>query len=334
MLPIPSWFRKSGYTDGVYRGDDSLGGGVASAQTVDILASVVNLANVDGGGGFGGGIMPASYETDGPLSTRERPALGWRLHGAGRPRHRLSCAHVATTMRGASLAYSGGSAGMDQRGMQFMNYLVGQGWTPEAAAIAAGNAQQESSIRSDGAAGDGGISHGMFQWNHERYAGLLAYARSHGLDPSSLAAQEGFFAAEAEAKVPGWKHAADLSAAGLISHAYEGYGDNSTGTRIANSKHFLALWKDHAATTPTVAADYPDHGFHSHTVHAAALNAASAGGAGTPVEIHVHSHLDGKRVAHSVQKHVVKSNSQIYGPSMHDKLGSLSTPDAGYQTER
>ena len=65
LLPIPSWFRKSGYTDGVYRGDDSLGGGIASAQTVDILAQTVNLANMRR---IGGGIMPASYETGGGLS--------------------------------------------------------------------------------------------------------------------------------------------------------------------------------------------------------------------------------------------------------------------------
>ena len=87
-------------------------------------------------------------------------------------------------------------------------------------------------------------------------------------------------------------------------------------------------------TTPTVAADYPRPRLS--LGHGARCGAQRriAGGAGTPVEIHVHRHFDGKSVAHSVQKHVVKSNSQIYGPSMHDKLWSLSTPDAGYQTER
>ena len=88
---------------------------------------------------------------------------------------------------GGSVAYSGGSAGMDPRGQQLMGYLVGRGWTPAAAAIAAGNAQQESGINSNGPAGDGGISHGMFQWNHKRYDGpngLLAYAGAHGLRSS------------------------------------------------------------------------------------------------------------------------------------------------------
>jgi hypothetical protein len=89
-----------------------------------------------------------------------------------------------------------------------------------------------------------------------------------------------------------------------------------------------------AAVSPPVSEAYPDHGFHSSTVHAAALNAAASSGGEHAVHVHTAVNLDGKRVAHSVQKHVVRANSQIYGPSMHDKLGSLSTPDAGYQTER
>jgi hypothetical protein len=328
--------------DGVYRngggGGDGLSGGIANAQTVDILASVVNLASMDGGYPGKSGFMSAAYTPDDDAGGAGD--YGGGLHSGGGYTV-LGGGHGSSILRarghysdGASLAYSGGSAGMDQRGLQLMGYLVGQGWTPEAASIAAGNAQQESSIRSDGAAGDGGISHGMFQWNKERYAGLLAYARSHGLDPSSLAAQEGFFAAEAEAKVPGWKHAADLSAAGLISHAYEGYGDNSTGTRIANSKHFLALWKDHAATTPTVAADYPDHGFHSGTVHAASLNAASSSGGEHAVHVHTAVNLDGKHLTSVIHKHTVRRNRQVFGASQHDVLGNLSPVDGGFQFER
>ena len=329
-------------SDGVLRTGEGAGGGpIMVAQNIDMLAGVVNLAK-GASGSYSDGIMKADYEIgdDDGVGTGAGDYSGGGLHSGGGYTV-LGGGHGSSILRarghydsGGSLAYSGGSAGMDARGMQLMGYLVGQGWTPEAAAIAAGNAQQESSIRSDGAAGDGGISHGMFQWNHERYAGLLAYARAHGLDPNSLAAQEGFFAAEAETKVPGWKHASDLSAAGLISHAYEGYGDKSTGTRIANSKHFLALWKDHAATSPRVAEAYPDHGFHSSTVHAAALNAASSSGGEHAIQLTSNIHMDGKHVATSVQRHIVKRNRQQFGSSKHDGMAHLTPVDAGFQWER
>jgi len=136
----------------------------------------------------------------------------------------------------------------NEAGLRLMDYLVNErGWTPEAAAIAAGNAQQESGFNPN-ASGDPSVpggSHGWFQWNRDRLAALKAYATGHGEDWTTERAQEEFFANEAERKIPNWKTEHGFENAGEISHAYEGYGDNSTGTRVANAKAFLGRYREH-----------------------------------------------------------------------------------------
>jgi hypothetical protein len=139
---------------------------------------------------------------------------------------------------------------LKQRGLDLMSFLVNErGWTPAAAAIAVGNAQQESGVNPSGPPGDNGQSWGMFQWNHERLAALKA---RYGDKWQTARAQYEFFADEAEKRLPEWKRASDLSGAGYISHAYEGYGDNSTGTRVANAEQWLKAWgaRGSAATSP------------------------------------------------------------------------------------
>jgi hypothetical protein len=143
----------------------------------------------------------------------------------------------------------------------------------------------------------------MFQWHNERAAGLVAYAPAHGLDPGSVAAQEGYFAEEAEARLPGWKSVSDLSSAAYIGHAYEGYGDNSTGTRVANAAHWLAMYD---------AQQYAGEGETHHT----------------------HVYLDGKKITSVVERNTVKKNRQVYGPSKHDGLAGLVPVDSGLQWDR
>jgi Phage tail lysozyme len=109
------------------------------------------------------------------------------------------------------------------RAFQLMDYLVKRNWTPAAAAIAAGNAEQESGIRADGPMGDPtvpGGSWGEFQWNRDRLARLKA---RYGDRWQTQEAQFEYFADEAEGKipggtaVPGWSQQKDLSNAGEIS---------------------------------------------------------------------------------------------------------------------
>jgi Phage tail lysozyme len=151
----------------------------------------------------------------------------------------------------------------NEAGLRLMDYLVNErGWTPEAAAIAAGNAQQESSFNPNGPAGDPSIpggSHGLFQWNRDRLLALKSYAEKTGRPWSDERVQEEFFANEAERKIPNWKTEHGFENAGEISHAYEGYSDNSTGTRIANAKAFEQRYAEHHhnAPHPFVAPHHP-----------------------------------------------------------------------------
>lgn len=152
---------------------------------------------------------------------------------------------------------SGGNAPtgpMGDRGAAMMNRLVQQhGWTPQAAAIAAGNAQQESRFNT-GAAGDPNVpggSHGLFQWNRERFAALQSFAARQGKDWHDFNTQVDFFAQEAEARNPGWKSVTSLANAGAIGWNYERYGDNSTGTRVANAQRWLRRYNETGSAVAT-----------------------------------------------------------------------------------
>ena len=84
-----------------------------------------------------------------------------------------------------------------------MRALVAKGWTPAAAAIAASDAQQKSSIRPDGPMGDPstpGGSWGMFQWNRERLAALKRFGSK---DWQSWDPQVEHFRLTAEKVIPG-----------------------------------------------------------------------------------------------------------------------------------
>jgi Phage tail lysozyme len=147
---------------------------------------------------------------------------------------------------------TGGAApvgALKDRAMYMMDRLVKEhGWTPAAAAIAVGNAEQESTINPNGPAGDGGISHGMMQWNHGRFDALQAFAASQKKDWRDKDVQIDFLDAEARSKVPTWPSQPGLGSAGKISHAFEGYGDDSTGTREANAAKWLKTYQAQQAT--------------------------------------------------------------------------------------
>ena len=88
---------------------------------------------------------------------------------------------------------------------------------------------------------------------------LKNFASTQGKDWTDYDTQIDFLNKEARERVPAWPSQQGLGSAGAISHAYEGYGDNSTGTRIGNSSKFFqmhhgshaapGLW--HAGGTPT-----------------------------------------------------------------------------------
>ncbi len=67
-----------------------------------------------------------------------------------------------------------GSAETDTRADKVRDGLIKRGWSPAAAIGLAANAVQESGARADAPVGDGGISHGVFQWNGDRLARFKA----------------------------------------------------------------------------------------------------------------------------------------------------------------
>ena len=110
--------------------------------------------------------------------------------------------------------------------MHMMDRLVTvHGWTPAAAAIAAGNTMQESGFNPN-VPGDPSIpggSHGYAQWNRDRFTNLQGFAKQQGTSWTDPDTQIDFLANEAKDRVPGWSTQPDLSQARPISKAYEGY---------------------------------------------------------------------------------------------------------------
>jgi hypothetical protein len=118
------------------------------------------LGTMPGGGAGGGGADGAPSLV---RASRRVAAAAYGAGGGGRGR-----------------AYSAPTGTDDERAMRVMDKLIATGlYTEAGAAIAAGNAMQESGINPSRPAGDKGISHGMFQWNKDRYARLQRYQAAH-----------------------------------------------------------------------------------------------------------------------------------------------------------
>ena len=147
------------------------------------------------------------------------------------------------------------SQGQNAAAIHMMNRLVSvHGWTPAAAAIAAGNAMQESGFNPN-AIGDNGISHGYGQWNHDRFANLQQFAKDRNVPWNNPDTQIDFMASEAANKLPDWQNQQDLSNARSISKAYEGYGIE--GTRVADAHKFLSMYP--GSNQPVQSADTSDY---------------------------------------------------------------------------
>jgi hypothetical protein len=134
--------------------------------------------------------------------------------------------------------------------MELMDELVKKrGWTEDSAAIAAGNARVESAFKFS-AAGDPqvpGGSHDLMQWNRGRWADFHSYSAAHP-ELSGMALRAAFIDHEARGggkggSVPGMWSQKDLSNAGAISHAYEGYATQTTGARVGAARQYLDEYK-------------------------------------------------------------------------------------------
>jgi len=134
------------------------------------------------------------------------------------------------------------------RALRVMDRLINKwGWTPEGAAVAAGNAVQESGARSDGPSGDRGTAHGMFQWRLDRFQKLKEFAAAQKKSWRDFDVQVDFFNKERQergALERSWHKMRDFSQAGAVGFQFERYGDNSTGQRVRNAIGLRKAWEE------------------------------------------------------------------------------------------
>jgi Phage tail lysozyme len=192
------------------------------------------------------------------------PALDAKIRGGGQvsegdlkalPPAQLEKANKAVTGAGQPPLFtdkpSGGGGGgkpvgVEQLGgggapgaMRLMRDLATKGWSPEAAAMMAGNVKAESNFKT-GSVGDGGTSFGLAQWHGERARALKAHAAAQGKDWRDWDTQTDFLDKEFRGRF-GDKAVAshDVDALSRQGKAFEGYSTNTFGQRVGNARKFL-----------------------------------------------------------------------------------------------
>jgi len=137
---------------------------------------------------------------------------------------------------------------MQERGLHLMNRLVDvHGWTPEGAAIAAGQAQVESNLNTDGPPGDNGRSHELFMWKDDRFEKLKTFAKERDQDYLDFDVQIDFFDDEVTHRSGtelGWKNVTHLDQAARIGHLFEVYSSSTTRARVDDAKTWLRVYRE------------------------------------------------------------------------------------------
>lgn len=221
---------------------DSFLGGVDGRPISKSNPVPVIAANNSGGGGFWqsvgnfiGGLFGGGTASAAPAPASGRGSSALDVDDSGLPNGKPSGKVTGSAKR-------------------LMDRLVTQhGWSPAAAAIAAGNANAESGFRS-GTMGDPqvpGGSWGLFQWNRSRLARLKQFAKLRGNDWKDFDTQTDYFAMEAEEMIPGWKKQSDLSQADAIGKRFEGYRGPIQRGRSAQAASYLRGYQPSGLNVPT-----------------------------------------------------------------------------------
>ncbi len=211
-----------------------------------LTGSINGVTSSSGGLGGSGQHLGGGSSPGATLGDRARGRLGGGggAHGGGGVGGGSDVAGRASKMSGDVAA----------RAKTAIAQLEAKGWTHEAAAAAIGNAQQESGVRSDGPLGDTArfgtgddAAHGMFQWRGQRFRDLKKFADARGTSWQDFKTQVDFF--DEESKKYGsaeWRQSHDIVHANRGMKRFEGYGDNSFGTRLANARQLAAGRNDGA----------------------------------------------------------------------------------------
>jgi murein DD-endopeptidase MepM/ murein hydrolase activator NlpD len=110
-----------------------------------------------------------------------------------------SASTPTSTSGGASLRGKAGAGAANGDAVAMHQWLMSQGLSANGAAGVVSNLLAESGLRT-GAVGDQGTSYGIAQWHLGRKDNLMRFARTAGLDPSSLDAQSQFLMKELRGK--------------------------------------------------------------------------------------------------------------------------------------
>ena len=200
------------------------------------------------------------------------------------------------------------------RAMRMMKRLVEKhGWTPEAAAAAAGHSHVESRINPFTKPGDYGTAHGTFQWRQNRWAALQAFRAAHkGED--ALDVDVDFFAQEVEHNRAwrAWAKSKNLEESFRYGRSFEGYRAGVTaheGERAAYMRGAYKRYREDKKTPgPTSEAAPVGH----HRLAASALGAHTLAhhadnrdqSINQPVTVNVTGFDDGDRIGRQVASSV------------------------------
>ncbi len=213
---------------------------------------------------------PVSKSNPLPVAVQQQSSSGGFLESVGnaigsaaRSLFGVGTANASTPQGGRSNALDVDDSGLPNgspsgkvtgSAKRLMDRLVTQhGWSPAAAAIAAGNAHAELGFRS-GTMGDPqvpGGSWGLFQWNRSRLARLKQFSKLRGNDWKDFDTQVDYFAKEAEEMIPNWKRQGDLSQADAIGKRFEGYRGPIQRGRSAQAASYLRGYQPADVNVPT-----------------------------------------------------------------------------------
>lgn len=138
-----------------------------------------------------------------------------------------------------------GSKEENQRAMELMNGLIARGWSEEAAAAAAGNAQNESHFNTNwNGGGDSGTAHSLMQWRNERVGIIKGYLAKHS-ELKGMDAYAGAIDYEVGLRKQNYLKTHGLDDKDTFGHAYEVYGDTaSQGRRVQSGRNFLQMHRN------------------------------------------------------------------------------------------
>ena len=181
---------------------------------------------------------------------------------------------------------------------RLMRDLVGKGWSPEAAAVMAGNVQMESGFNPSNNTGDGGTSWGLAQWHAERRNRLIAEARKAGVPWNNWDLQIALMDREWRERYGNAVGSHDFGMLSRLGRAYEGYSTNTFGARVGAAQRYLHQYLN----------GHQDTG---------AVPPPKTNGA----EVTTIINLDGRTIAKSTAKHLHRMGN---GPALGGRLPDYS----------